>query len=127
MNGKGIREMNIAQCKLKANDGQIRLGETDSYADYLCLDTILTAQSPLTDAHDEVLFIIQHQVSEIWMRLVIHELVSTCNHLANDKIEISIKALSRVLRILDQLNSAWDVLRTMTPGEFMTFRPALGK
>ena len=119
--------MNIAQRRLEANGGQLPLDETMAYADYLCLDAILTAQSPLTDAHDEVLFIIQHQVSEMWMRLAIHELIATCSHLAHDNIEMSLKTLSRVLRIHDQLNSAWDVLRTMTPGEFMTFRPALGK
>lgn len=97
-----------------------------SYGDYLRLDKILTAQSPLSDAHDEMLFIVQHQASEIWMRLVIHELMSVCEHIAKDDLAPSFKMLSRVARILDQLNSAWDVLRTMTPSEYTTFREALG-
>jgi tryptophan 2,3-dioxygenase len=97
-----------------------------SYGDYLRLDKILTAQAPLSDAHDEMLFIVQHQASEIWMRLVIHELMSVCEHLAKDDLAPSFKMLSRVSRILDQLNSAWDVLRTMTPSEYTTFREALG-
>ena len=97
-----------------------------SYGDYLRLDKILTAQAPLSHAHDEMLFIVQHQASEIWMRLVIHELMSVCEHLAKDDLAPSFKMLSRVSRILDQLNSAWDVLRTMTPSEYTTFREALG-
>jgi tryptophan 2,3-dioxygenase len=97
-----------------------------SYGDYLRLDKILTAQSPLSDAHDEMLFIVQHQASEIWMRLVIHELSSVCEHIARDDLAPSFKMLARVSRILDQLNSAWDVLRTMTPSEYTTFREALG-
>ncbi|MEI4482746.1 MULTISPECIES: tryptophan 2,3-dioxygenase [unclassified Phyllobacterium] len=97
-----------------------------SYGDYLRLDTILTAQAPLSDAHDEMLFIVQHQASEIWMRLVIHELTSVCDHIAKDDLAPSFKMLARVSRILDQLNSAWDVLRTMTPSEYTTFRKALG-
>ncbi|NTS33758.1 tryptophan 2,3-dioxygenase [Phyllobacterium sp. BT25] len=97
-----------------------------SYGDYLRLDRILSAQTPLSDAHDEMLFIVQHQASEIWMRLVIHELTSVCQHIASDDLAPSFKMLARVSRILDQLNSAWDVLRTMTPSEYTTFREALG-
>ncbi|CAN7722994.1 tryptophan 2,3-dioxygenase [Phyllobacterium sp. LjRoot231] len=97
-----------------------------SYGDYLRLDRILTAQTPLSNAHDEMLFIVQHQASEIWMRLVIHELTSVCEHIARDDLAPSFKMLARVSRILDQLNSAWDVLRTMTPSEYTTFREALG-
>jgi tryptophan 2,3-dioxygenase len=97
-----------------------------SYGDYLRLDKILTAQTPLSAAHDEMLFIVQHQASEIWMRLVIHELTSVCEHIARDDLAPSFKMLARVSRILDQLNSAWDVLRTMTPSEYTTFREALG-
>ncbi|WP_271898746.1 tryptophan 2,3-dioxygenase [Candidatus Phyllobacterium onerii] len=97
-----------------------------SYGDYLRLDKILTAQTPLSAAHDEMLFIVQHQASEIWMRLVIHELTSVCEHIARDDLAPSFKMLARVSRILDQLNSAWDVLRTMTPSEYTSFREALG-
>jgi tryptophan 2,3-dioxygenase len=105
---------------------QMRFEGHMSYGDYLRLDKILTAQTPLSAAHDEMLFIVQHQASEIWMRLVIHELTSVCEHIARDDLAPSFKMLARVSRILDQLNSAWDVLRTMTPSEYTSFREALG-
>lgn len=98
-----------------------------SYADYLCLDTVLDAQSPLSTAHDEMLFIIQHQTSELWMRLAIHELVTAQTALAEARLHHAFKMLARVARIFEQLNSAWDVLRTMTPSEYTQFRDALGQ
>ena len=98
-----------------------------SYSDYLGLDKILNAQQPLSTAHDEILFIIQHQTSELWMKLAIHELSATCRLIAADNLQPAFKTLSRVSRILEQLNSAWDVLRTMTPSEYTQFREALGK
>lgn len=110
----------------EAEGAQMSFDGHMSYGDYLHLDKILTAQSPLSAAHDEMLFIVQHQASEIWMRLVIHELTSVCDHIARDDLAPSFKMLARVSRILDQLNSAWDVLRTMTPSEYTTFREALG-
>ena len=82
------------------------------------LDKILNAQRPLSAAHDEILFIIQHQTSELWMKLAIHELGATCRFIAADDLQPAFKTLSRVSRILEQLNSAWDVLRTMTPSEY---------
>ncbi len=97
-----------------------------SYGDYLHLDAILTAQHPLTDAHDEMLFVIQHQTSELWMRLVLHEIAAARKLLGQDDFRPAFKLLSRVARIFDQLNSAWDVLRTMTPSDYTTFREALG-
>jgi tryptophan 2,3-dioxygenase len=97
-----------------------------SYSDYLDLDKILNAQRPLSAAHDEILFIIQHQTSELWMKLAIHELAATCRFIAADDLQPAFKTLSRVSRILEQLNSAWDVLRTMTPSEYTQFRAALG-
>ena len=97
-----------------------------SYSDYLGLDRILNAQQPLSTAHDEMLFIIQHQTSELWMKLAIHELNATCALVASDSLQPAFKTLSRVSRILEQLNSAWDVLRTMTPSEYTSFREALG-
>jgi tryptophan 2,3-dioxygenase len=97
-----------------------------SYSDYLSLDRILTAQQPVSAAHDEMLFIIQHQTSELWMKLAIHELKATCALIAADDLRPAFKTLSRVSRILEQLNSAWDVLRTMTPSEYTSFRAALG-
>jgi tryptophan 2,3-dioxygenase len=98
-----------------------------SYSDYLGLDKILNAQHPLSSAHDEVLFIIQHQTSELWMKLAIHELSATCKLIEADNLQPAFKTLSRVSRILEQLNSAWDVLRTMTPSEYTQFRESLGK
>ena len=97
-----------------------------SYSEYLDLDKILNAQRPLSSAHDEILFIIQHQTSELWMKLAIHELQATCALIAADDLQPAFKTLSRVSRILEQLNSAWDVLRTMTPSEYTRFRAALG-
>jgi tryptophan 2,3-dioxygenase len=98
-----------------------------SYSDYLQLDTILNAQQLLSTAHDETLFIIQHQTSELWMKLAIHELTVTCRLIAADDLQPAFKTLSRISRILEQLNSAWDVLRTMTPSEYTEFRSALGQ
>jgi tryptophan 2,3-dioxygenase len=100
--------------------------ESMSYSDYLGLDKILNAQQPLSTAHDEMLFIIQHQTSELWMKLALHELSVTCQLIASDNLQPAFKSLSRVSRILEQLNSAWDVLRTMTPSEYTQFRESLG-
>ena len=97
-----------------------------SYADYLSLDPILGAQRPQSAAHDEMLFIIQHQTSELWMRLCLHELSTARTHLINQEIEPAMKMLTRVARIFEQLNNAWDVLRTMTPSEYTQFRDNLG-
>ncbi|MDW4496945.1 tryptophan 2,3-dioxygenase [Sulfitobacter sp. D35] len=97
-----------------------------SYGDYLGLDPILSAQHPRSDAHDEMLFIVQHQTSELWMRLAIHELEAARAAIAADDLQPAFKMLTRVARIFEQLNGAWDVLRTMTPSEYTAFRPALG-
>jgi tryptophan 2,3-dioxygenase len=98
-----------------------------SYSGYLQLDKVLQAQQPLSSAHDEMLFIIQHQTSELWMKLAIHELNATCRLISADDLQPAFKTLSRVSRILEQLNSAWDVLRTMTPSEYTEFRGLLGQ
>jgi tryptophan 2,3-dioxygenase len=98
-----------------------------SYGDYLGLDAILSAQRPLSDAHDEMLFIIQHQTSELWMRLAIHELTAARAAIAADRLAPAFKMLARVARIFEQLNGAWDVLRTMTPSDYTLFRAALGQ
>ena len=98
-----------------------------SYGDYLQIDAILNAQKPLSSAHDEMLFIIQHQTSELWMRLAIHELNAARELLKADDFRPAFKMLTRVARIFEQLNSAWDVLRTMTPSEYTEFRETLGQ
>jgi len=97
-----------------------------SYSDYLRLDDLLDRQHPLSDAHDEMLFIIQHQTSELWMKLAIHELSAARAALADGRLEPCFKTLARVSRIFEQLNAAWDVLRTMTPADYTRFRGALG-
>ena len=98
-----------------------------SYGDYLQIDKLLSAQAPLSDAHDEMLFIIQHQTSELWMRLAIHELSAARAALGETDVRPAFKMLARVSRIFEQLNSAWEVLRTMTPSDYTTFRTSLGQ
>ena len=110
-----------------SNNGYGARARGMSYSDYLQLDKILDAQRLLSSAHDETLFIIQHQTSELWMKLAIHELNAACGMVAADDLRQAFKTLSRVSRILEQLNSAWDVLRTMTPSEYTQFRGSLGQ
>ena len=98
-----------------------------SYGDYLHIDQILTAQSLLTGAHDEMLFIIQHQTSELWMKLALHELDAARRAIAEGRAREAFKMLARIARIFEQLNNAWDVLRTMTPADYTTFREGLGQ
>lgn len=98
-----------------------------SYGDYLQIDTILNAQTLLTGAHDEMLFIIQHQTSELWMRLALHEMDAARAAIAAGEVRAAFKMLARIARIFEQLNSAWDVLRTMTPSEYTRFRDGLGQ
>jgi tryptophan 2,3-dioxygenase len=88
---------------------------------------VLDAQKPLSGAHDELLFIIQHQTSELWMKLAIHEIRSAIHAIHDDRLQPAFKMLSRVARIFEQLTGAWDVLRTMTPSEYTEFRGALGQ
>ncbi len=98
-----------------------------SYGDYLHLEKILNAQETLSPAHDELLFIIQHQTSELWMKLAIHEILSAKQAIREDRVQPAFKMLTRVARIFEQLNNAWDVLRTMTPSEYTEFRNSLGQ
>ncbi len=98
-----------------------------SYGDYLCIDQILTAQNQKTSAHDEMLFIIQHQASELWMKLALHELDAARLAIAQGRAPEAFKMLARISRIFEQLNNAWDVLRTMTPSDYTTFREGLGQ
>ena len=98
-----------------------------SYSDYLHLERVLDAQEPLSEAHDELLFIIQHQTSELWMKLAIHEIRSAIKAIHRDQLQPAFKMLTRVARIFEQLNNAWDVLRTMTPSEYTEFRDQLGQ
>ncbi len=119
----------MATYKTNKDDAQAETAFADkmSYSDYLGLENILTAQHPQSKAHDEMLFIVQHQTSELWMKLAIHELVAARTAISNDQLQQSFKMLARLSRIFEQLNSAWDVLRTMTPSEYTIFRETLGK
>ena len=111
-----------------AKDGaQMSFDGRMSYGDYLRIDRILGAQEPLSDAHDELLFIIQHQTSELWMKLAIHELDAARRMIAEGRAREAFKMLARIARIFEQLNNAWDVLRTMTPSDYTTFRDSLGQ
>lgn len=106
---------------------QMSFKERMSYSDYLHLERVLDAQETLSSAHDELLFIIQHQTSELWMKLAIHEIRSAAHAIHNDQLQPAFKMLSRVARIFEQLTGAWDVLRTMTPSEYTEFRNELGQ
>lgn len=111
-----------------ATDGaEMSFDNRMSYSDYLGIDAILGAQNPRSNAHDEMLFIIQHQTSELWMRLALHELNAARICIAQGRASEAFKMLARISRIFEQLNSAWDVLRTMTPSEYTRFRDTLGQ
>jgi tryptophan 2,3-dioxygenase len=101
-------------------------GSSMSYGDYLGLDQILSAQHPLSPNHNEMLFIIQHQTSELWMKLMLHEMQAVRAQIRANDLPPAFKMLARVARIMDQLVHAWDVLATMTPPEYTAIRPYLG-
>ena len=109
-----------------AERAQLDFSQSMSYGDYLQLDAILSAQKPLSPAHDEMLFIVQHQTSELWMKLMLHELTAAVHNIAADELNAAFKQLARVSRIMEQLVHAWDVLATMTPPEYSAIRPYLG-
>lgn len=98
-----------------------------TYASYLDLDTLLSAQHPASEAHDEMLFIIVHQASELWLKLCLHELELAREHIAADTLRPAFKMLSRVARAQGQLIQSWDVLSTMTPHDYSQVRPHLGR
>ena len=106
-------------------DVQLDFAHSMSYGDYLSLDAILGAQHPRSPDHNEMLFIVQHQTSELWMKLMLHELRAAMDHVAKDELGTAFKMLARVSRIMEQLVHAWDVLATMTPPEYSAIRPYL--
>ncbi|KOP71661.1 tryptophan 2,3-dioxygenase [Cytobacillus solani] len=101
--------------------------ENMTYGEYLHLDKILTSQRRLSDHHDEMLFIIIHQVSELWMKLILHELSSAIKEIEQDELHSAFKKLARVSKTQTQIIQAWDVLSTLTPAEYLQFRDTLGK
>ncbi|MDE2093959.1 MAG: tryptophan 2,3-dioxygenase [Burkholderiales bacterium] len=114
--------------RIVADEGaQLDFSKDMSYADYLQLDAILNAQHPRSPAHDEMLFIVQHQTSELWMKLLLHELGAAVASIAHDELASAFKMLARVSKIMEQLVHAWDVLATMTPPEYSAIRPFLGR
>jgi tryptophan 2,3-dioxygenase len=98
-----------------------------SYGEYLGLDKLLDAQKPLTFQHDEMMFIIVHQTSELWMKLFRHELSGVLECVRKDNLGPSFKMLARIAHVQTQLTATWDVLSTMTPAEYSAFRNALGR
>jgi len=110
---------------VREENAQLDFSKSMSYGDYLQLDAILGAQKPLSPDHNELLFIIQHQTSELWMKLMLHELRAAIANLAADELGTAFKMLARVSRIMEQLVHAWDVLATMTPPEYSAIRPYL--
>ncbi|TCT19661.1 tryptophan 2,3-dioxygenase [Melghiribacillus thermohalophilus] len=98
-----------------------------TYGDYLQLDKILSSQHRLSDHHDEMLFITIHQVSELWMKLILHEIRAAIDHIEQDELDPAFKMLARVSKIQSQIIYAWDVLSTLTPSEYMEFRDKLGQ
>ena len=112
--------------RIVAEEGaQLDFKQDMSYGDYLHLDQVLTAQHPLSPDHNEMLFIVQHQTSELWMKLMLHELRAAVAAIASDELGTAFKMLARVSRIMEQLVHAWDVLATMTPPEYSAIRPYL--
>jgi len=99
-----------------------------TYESYLGLDRVLSAQQPLSDPahHDEMLFIVQHQVTELWMKLIIHELEAAMASIRNDRLEPCFKVLARVKQVQQQMYHQWSVLETLTPAEYARFRHVFG-
>ncbi len=103
------------------------LGTSQSYGDYLQLERLLSAQKPVSGEHDEMMFIVVHQVSELWIRLFLHELEFVQNCVIRDNLDPSFKALQRISKVQSQLFGAWEIMATMTPSDYTLFRNQLGR
>ena len=110
---------------VREEGAQLDFSKDMSYGDYLKLDQVLSAQHPLSPDHNETLFIVQHQTSELWMKLMLHELQGAVRCVHEDALPEAFKMLARVSRVMEQLVHAWDVLATMTPPEYSAIRPYL--
>lgn len=119
---KGISDLNLDQ-----EDIHTDFKKDMTYGEYLHLDQILSSQERLSGHHDEMLFIIIHQVSELWMKLTLHELTAAIDAIDKGEMQSAFKKLARVTKIQSQIIQAWDVLSTMTPAEYLEFRDSLGK
>ena len=120
-----MSEPTPGEAYLTQEGARLDFAKAMSYGDYLHLDEVLNAQHPLSPEHNELLFIIQHQTSELWMKLMLHEMHGAVRHVAADRLPEAFKMLARVSRIMEQLVHAWDVLATMTPPEYSAIRPYL--
>lgn len=105
---------------------ETNFNEKMTYGEYLQLDTLLSSQKRRSDHHDEMLFIIIHQVSELWMKLILHEITAAKQDILDENLQVSFKKLARVSQIQSQIIKAWDVLSTLTPSEYLEFRGELG-
>lgn len=122
------KDISELQEKLKSEKGiHTDFRDDMTYGEYLRLDNILSSQKRLSGHHDEMLFIIIHQVSELWMKLLLHELTSAIQAIQEDKMQAAFKMLARVTKIQTQIIQGWDVLSTLTPAEYLEFRDKLGK
>jgi len=105
---------------------ETNFNEKMTYGEYLQLDTLLSSQKRRSDHHDEMLFIVIHQVSELWMKLILHEITAAKQDILDENLQVSFKKLARVSQIQSQIIKAWDVLSTLTPSEYLEFRGELG-
>ena len=121
----GLPEATLPEAIVAEEKAQLDFSQSMSYGDYLHLDAILGAQAPRSPDHNEMLFIVQHQTSELWMKLMLHELGAAIQCIAKDDLGSAFKMLARVSKIMEQLVHAWDVLATMTPPEYSAIRPFL--
>ncbi len=122
----------MSQCPYQASqvdlsDEGVHWDQDISYGQYLDLDAVLQCQNPRSDKHDEMLFIVIHQVSELWMKLCLHEAHGAANSILAGNLSTAFKMLTRVARIQEQLIKAWEVLVTMTPADYASFRDDLGQ
>jgi tryptophan 2,3-dioxygenase len=120
-----LPEATLPEAIVAEEKAQLDFSQSMSYGDYLHLDAILGAQAPRSPDHNEMLFIVQHQTSELWMKLMLHELGAAIQCIAKDDLGSAFKMLARVSKIMEQLVHAWDVLATMTPPEYSAIRPFL--
>src|SRR5260370_19171114 len=110
-----------------ASEAHVDFASTMSYGDYLHLERLLDCQHRVYDQHDEMLFIIIHQATELWMKLALHELGAAMAQLRADNLAAAFKGMARVSRIQAQLIQSWDVLSTLTPADYLSFRDSLGR
>jgi len=109
------------------SDENIHWDQDVSYGQYLALDSLLDTQNLRSEKHDEMMFIIIHQASELWMKLSIHELTAAMTCVTEDNLGLAMKMVARIARIQEQLTQSWNVLATMTPKDYLSFRDSLGQ